>query len=290
MASHSGGETAPEQGASPNPREKYEQQQKVIEKRARDIRHIIMIISGKGGVGKSTVAANLARYMAQQGSRVGLLDADLHGPNAAVMTGTDEMRLQARGDVILPAEGPDGMEVISIAMMLPERDSPTIWRGPLRSNMLRQFLADVQWGELDYLFVDLPPGTGDEALTIAQALPEGDGAIVVTTPQGVSQDDCRKAINFVRKVELPVIGVVENMSGFVCPYCGKETPIFSQGGGREMAEQMDVPYLGSLPLVPEVVTRSDRGESVVDESAPEAIQTAFSSLADAVKSEIGENS
>ncbi|MFO7948367.1 MAG: Mrp/NBP35 family ATP-binding protein [Armatimonadota bacterium] len=269
-------------------RERYMQQQKTIEKRARDIKHIIMVISGKGGVGKSTVAANLARALARQGEAVGLLDADLHGPNAAVMTGTDRERLQAHGEQIVPATGPDGMKVISIAMMLPERDSPTIWRGPLRGNMLRQFLADVEWGTLDYLIVDLPPGTGDEALTIAQALPEGDGAIVVTTPQQVSQDDCRKAINFVHKVELPVIGVVENMSGFVCPHCGEKTAIFSEGGGEAMAQQMDVAYLGSLPLVPDVVARSDQGKSVVDDDAPEAIRTAFETVVAAVKKGIGD--
>ncbi|MFP3903854.1 MAG: Mrp/NBP35 family ATP-binding protein [Armatimonadota bacterium] len=268
--------------------ERYMQQQKTIEKRAGDIKHIIMVISGKGGVGKSTVAANLARALARQGEAVGLLDADLHGPNAAVMTGTDRERLQAHGEQIVPATGPDGMKVISMAMMLPEPDSPTIWRGPLRGNMLRQFLADVEWGTLDYLIVDLPPGTGDEALTIAQALPEGDGAIVVTTPQQVSQDDCRKAINFVRKVELPVIGVVENMSGFVCPHCGEKTAIFSEGGGEAMAQQMKVPYLGSLPLVPDVVARSDQGKSVVDDDAPEAIRTAFETVVDAVKKGIGD--
>ncbi len=269
-------------------RERYMQQQKTIEKRAADITHIIMVISGKGGVGKSTVAANLARALAKQGDAVGLLDADLHGPNAAVMTGTDRERLQAHGEQIVPATGPDGMKVISMAMMLPDRDSPTIWRGPLRGNMLRQFLADVEWGTLDYLIVDLPPGTGDEALTIAQALPEGDGAIVVTTPQQVSQDDCRKAINFVHKVELPVIGVVENMSGFVCPHCGEKTAIFSEGGGEAMAQQMDVAYLGSLPLVPDVVARSDQGKSVVDDDAPEAIRTAFENVVAAVKEEIGD--
>ncbi len=263
--------------------QEYEKQQQTIEQRAEHIGHILLVMSGKGGVGKSTVAANLASTLARQGSRVGLLDADLHGPNVPVMTGTDGTSPTFEGGLLQPVTAADGLRVISMAMLLDDPDSPTIWRGPLRAGAIRQLIADVNWGELDYLFVDLPPGTGDEPLTVAQAFPNADGVIIVTTPQRVSQDDCRKAINFAGAVKLPVVGVIENMSGFVCPHCGQETPIFSSGGGEAMAGQMDVPFLGRLPLVPEVVSLCDSGCSVTAPDAPAAIRDAFNSVVDALK-------
>jgi len=253
----------------------YEQQQQTIEQRASAIDHILLVMSGKGGVGKSTVAANMAWTLAREGAHVGLLDADLHGPNAPVMTGTDGQSPTMADGLLQPVIAEHGLKVISMGMLLQEPDTPTIWRGPLRASAIRQLIADVDWGELDYLFVDLPPGTGDEPLTVAQAFTAADGVIIVTTPQRVSQDDCRKAINFAGAVKLPVVGVIENMSGFVCPHCGEETPIFSSGGGREMAEQMDVPFLGRLPLVPEVVGMCDAGQCVTGPDAPEAIRAAF---------------
>ncbi len=265
---------------------RYQQQQQAIEQRAREIDHILLVMSGKGGVGKSTVAVNLAWMLAAEGSKVGLLDADLHGPNTALMTGTDNTRLSLRNNLMEPATAAHGLKVVSMAMLLEDRDTPTIWRGPLRSGALRQFIADVDWGKLDYLIVDLPPGTGDEPLTIAQSFPGTDGVIIVTTPQQVSQEDCRKAINFARKLELPVTGVIENMSGFVCPYCGKLTAIFSQGGGETMAEQMGVPFLGALPLVPEVVSMSDSGQSLTEQAAPQAIREAFAGILSAVKAHL----
>ena len=273
----------PEQQQSATERlQQYEKQQQTIEQRAEHIDHILLIMSGKGGVGKSTVAANLASTLARQGSRVGLLDADLHGPNVPVMTGTDGMSPSMADGLLEPVTAEDGLKVISMGMLLENPDSPTIWRGPLRASAIRQLIADVNWGDLDYLFVDLPPGTGDEPLTVAQAFPNADGVIIVTTPQRVSQDDCRKAINFAGAVKLPVVGVIENMSGFVCPHCGKETPIFSSGGGEQMATQMRVPFLGRLPLVPEVVSLCDSGQSVTASEAPTAIRDAFNSVVEAL--------
>lgn len=262
--------------------QQYEKQQQTIEQRAERIDHILLVMSGKGGVGKSTVAANLASTLARQGSRVGLLDADLHGPNVPVMTGTDGMSPTMDGGLLQPVAAADGLKVISMGMLLDNPDSPTIWRGPLRASAIRQLIADVNWGDLDYLFVDLPPGTGDEPLTVAQAFPSADGVIIVSTPQRVSQDDCRKAINFAGAVKLPVVGVIENMSGFICPHCGKETPIFSSDGGEQMATQMGVPFLGRLPLVPEVVSLCDSGQSVTAPEAPAAIRDAFNSVVEAL--------
>ena len=273
----------PEQQQSATERlQQYEKQQQTIEQRAEHIDHILLIMSGKGGVGKSTVAANLASTLARQGSRVGLLDADLHGPNVPAMTGTDGMSPSMADGLLEPVTAEDGLKVISMGMLLENPDSPTIWRGPLRASAIRQLIADVNWGDLDYLFVDLPPGTGDEPLTVAQAFPNADGVIIVSTPQRVSQDDCRKAINFAGAVKLSVVGVIENMSGFVCPHCGKETPIFSSGGGEQMATQMQVPFLGRLPLVPEVVGLCDSGQSLTGPQAPAAIRDAFNSVVEAL--------
>ncbi len=269
-------------------RQQQQQEQKdAIERRSAQIRHKLIVMSGKGGVGKSTVAVNLAWTLAAQGAKVGLLDADVHGPNAATMTGTANARIQGSDEsTLLPVIAAHGLKIVSIAMLLEDRDTPMIWRGPMRSGVLRQFMADVEWGELDYLVADLPPGTGDEALTIVQSLPDADGVIIVTTPQKVSQEDCRKAINFARKLEIPVIGVIENMSGFVCPNCGALTPIFSQGGGKSMAEEMAVPYLGALPLVPEVVELSDTGIPIGDKAAPTAIREAFAAIVSNITEEL----
>ncbi len=280
------GSDEPTAGAQQQAHERYEQQQKAIEQRADEIEHIILVMSGKGGVGKSTVAVNLAWALALGGESVGLLDADLHGPNTALMTGTQNTRLGMRDNLMQPAIAAHGLKVVSMAMLLDDRDTPTIWRGPLRANVLRQFIAEVDWGQLDYLIVDLPPGTGDEPLTIAQSFPGADGVIIVTTPQQVSQDDCRKAINFARQLELPVIGVIENMSGFVCPHCGKETAIFSQGGGEIMASEMGVPYLGALPLAPEIVSLCDSGRPLADQQAPQAVRDTFANVVGNINNQI----
>jgi ATP-binding protein involved in chromosome partitioning len=257
-------------------------QQARLDDRLSHIKRQILVMSGKGGVGKSTVSASLAWSLARKGHQVGLLDADLHGPSIPLMTGVVGARPVAMPNGIGPVPADENLWVMSMGFLTRSADEPLIWRGPLRSSALRQLVADVEWGDLDYLITDLPPGTGDEALTVAQAMRGADGVIIVSTPQEASLADCRKAINFAHALDLPVVGVVENMSGFVCPHCGEATPIFSTGGARRMAEEMGVRYLGAIPLAPEVVTLSDRGKPVVGEDAPEAARNAFAALAEAV--------
>ncbi|MER3399765.1 MAG: chromosome partitioning protein [Thermoflexus sp.] len=223
------------------------------------IKNVIAVGSGKGGVGKSTVAANLAVALAGMGAVVGLMDADVYGPNLPEMLGVS--RLPApRGNKILPAVA-YGVRVMSLGFLLPP-EQPVIWRGPMLHTAVRQFLEDVDWGMLDYLVVDLPPGTGDAALSLAQLVPVT-GAVVVTTPQGVSLSDVGRAVRMFERLGVPVLGVVENMSGFVCPHCGRETAIFGKEGGRRLAERMGVPFLGEIPLDPRVREGGDEGRPVV---------------------------
>jgi len=269
--------------------EQYRQQTERLQARVQSIRHQILVLSGKGGVGKSMVATNLACGLAESGWRVGLLDADVHGPSVPLMLGLTEEHPAGAGEVIIPVAARENLLVMSLGLLLGERDAPVIWRGPLRSNLLRQFIADVEWGDLDFLVVDLPPGTGDEPLTIAQSFPHADGGIVVTTPQEASLADCRKAVNFVRAVELPVLGVIENMSGFVCPHCGKETDIFTRGGGEAMAAEMGVPFLGRIPLAAEIVQLGDTGQSLLSAEAPPAVREVFKAVLANVVARVGES-
>lgn len=222
------------------------------------IKHKIMVMSGKGGVGKTTVSVNLAHELSRE-YKVGLLDTDITGPNVPKMLGIEGEKLDSAGDTILPTES-FGLKVISMAFLLQEKDTPVIWRGPLRGNVIQQFLADVEWGLLDYLIIDLPPGTGDEALTLAQSIPDIDGSIVVTTPQDVALLDARKAINFSKTTGVPVIGIIENMSGLKCPNCQHEIKLFKSGGGEKMAEETNTTFLGRIPIQPEIVEAGDAGE------------------------------
>jgi len=269
--------------------DQYEQQTQRIAARAEQLGHVILVLSGKGGVGKSTVAANLAFALADRGRRVGLMDADLHGPTIPLLTGLSDGMAAGMPEAIKPVEVSDDLAVMSIAFLSADPDQPTIWRGPLRAGVLRQFIADVEWGERDALIVDLPPGTGDEPLTIAQSFPHADGAIIVTTPQEASLSDCRKAINFVRKVEHRVLGVIENMSGFVCPHCGERTDVFSTGGGERMARDMRVPFLGRIPLSAEIVALSDRGEPLVGDQAPPVVREAYDAIIERLLEEVEGN-
>lgn len=223
------------------------------------IKNIVAVGSGKGGVGKSTVAANLAVALAGMGAMVGLMDADVYGPNIPEMLGVSRIPAP-RDNKILPAVA-YGVRVMSLGFLLPP-DQPVIWRGPMLHSAVRQFLTDVDWGLLDYLVVDLPPGTGDVAISLAQLAPVT-GAVVVTTPQGVALSDVGRAVRMFERLEVPVLGVVENMSGFVCPHCGKVTEIFGKDGGRRLAERMGVPFLGSVPLDPRVVEGGEKGRPIV---------------------------
>lgn len=227
------------------------------------IKHKIMVLSGKGGVGKSTVAVNVAVALAMEGKQVGILDVDFHGPSIPTLLHLNGKSVKAAGNGIEPVEFVEGIKVMSLGFFMPEQDRAVIWRGPMKINVIKQLLAEVNWGPLDYLIIDFPPGTGDEPLSIARLIPEADGAIVVTTPQDLSLIDVRKSIDFCRQLKIPVLGVIENMSGLVCPHCGKLIDIFKRGGGEKMANEMGVPFLGSIPVEPLIVEASDNGKPFI---------------------------
>jgi len=221
-----------------------------LKKNMSHIKHKIAVISGKGGVGKSTVAANLAMVFSLHGykDRVGILDIDIHGPCVPkLLLG------------VLPVTGPEGIKVVSMDFLVQSQETPVIWRGPLKMQAIRQFLSDFMWGELDFLFIDAPPGTGDEPLSVMQLIPEMDGTIIVTIPSEVSEDVVRKAVSFSRKMGIPVIGIIENMSGFTCPKCGEKVDIFGAGGGKRLAEDLNVPFLGQIPIDPKICEEADKG-------------------------------
>ncbi|KAA0003772.1 MAG: Mrp/NBP35 family ATP-binding protein [Thermoplasmata archaeon] len=226
------------------------------------IKHKIVVMSGKGGVGKSTVATNLAVALSEKGKKVGLLDIDIHGPNIPKMLGIEDKKIGGDEKSMLPVSVSPNLSVISMAFLLKDRDMPVIWRGPLKMKAIKQFIGDVKWGELDYLIIDLPPGTGDEPLSIAQVIPGG-AAVVVTTPQDVALLDSRKAVMFAKTLNMPVIGIIENMSGFTCPHCGKEIDLFKVGGGKKSAEELGVPFLGSIPIDGRIVESGDSGKPFV---------------------------
>ncbi len=241
-----------------------EEMRRKVKERLSTVRRKVMILSGKGGVGKSTVAVNTALALHRSGERVGLLDVDIHGPSVPALLGIENATLRAAEDgTLLPFEF-QGVKVLSVGFLLPNQDEAVIWRGPLKFQLIRQFLGDAAWGELDFLVLDAPPGTGDEPLTAVQLIPDLDGAVVVTTPQRLAALDVRKSITFCRKLQVPILGVVENMAGFVCPECGTVTHIFPPGGGQKIASDMGVPFLGSIPLDPRLAEAGDQGRSFFD--------------------------
>jgi ATP-binding protein involved in chromosome partitioning len=242
--------------------------------------NIIAVSSGKGGVGKSTIAVNLAVALAQRGFRVGLMDADVYGPNVPRMIGVDQPP-PVQGDRIIPLEA-HGIKVISLGFLI-ERDQPAIWRGPIVMKIVTQFLKDVSWGELDYFLVDMPPGTGDAQLSLAQAT-HVHGALIVTTPQEVSVGDALRGVKMFQRVNIPVLGVVENMSWFECPHCGKPTALFGSGGGERLAKEVDLPLLAQIPLAPRVMEGGDRGVPIVVSEPESAAARALAGLADRVGS------
>ena len=244
--------------ATPGDLERAEQD-KMIKDNLGRIGRKIMVMSGKGGVGKSTVAAYLALLLSKKEKKVGLLDVDLHGPSIPHLMNIKGGLGMAQEGVVRPYRFSDNLSVVSLEMVLGDKDTAVIWRGPLKISAIRQFISDIDWGDLDYLIVDSPPGTGDEPLTVAQTIPDAE-ALIITTPQEISLADVRKSINFCKQVNMNITGVVENMSGFVCPHCGKKISIFGSGGGKVMARQMDVPFLGEIPLDSQMVEMGDKGK------------------------------
>ncbi len=249
-----------------------------LEQRLSLIHHKLLVLSGKGGVGKSTVAVNLAVSLARSGKKVGLLDIDVHGPSIPGMLGLEDRQVMGSEDGMVPVRVNDNLTVISVGFMLKDRTDPVIWRGPMKYGVIRQFLKDVLWGELDYLIVDSPPGTGDEPLSVAQLIGSGSGAVIVTTPQEVAVADVRRCVSFCNRLSLPVIGVVENMSGYVCPKCGESIDIFGAGGGEGLSEEMSIPFLGKIPIDPSIVASGDSGRPLAAREAQTRAATAFSDI------------
>jgi len=278
------------QQESTNPTDKRKtemlEQQTTLRTRMSKIKHKIAIISGKGGVGKSTVAVNIASAFAKAGNRVGILDADVHGPSIPRLLGLAGKQVKVGPPGAFPVLGPLGMKVVSMDFFLPGEKTPTIWRGPLKMRAIRQLLTDVVWGELDFLFIDLPPGTGDEALSIAQLLPEIDGVIIVTMPSELSRVVVRKSITFAQRMGMRVLGIVENMSAFVCPTCGDRFEIFQSGGGKKLAEETGVPFLGEIPIDPKISATSDKGIPLVIANPESPSSKAFQDLVKTVEASL----
>ena len=257
-------------------------QDKMIESSLKRIKHKLIIMSGKGGVGKSGVSANLAVALANEGQKVGLMDVDLHGPSIPRILGLAGPA-DIKGKLIKPKPYSENLGVVSIASLMPAGDdSATIWRGPLKIGVIRQFISDVKWEDLDYLIIDSPPGTGDEPLTVAQTIPDA-YAVIVTTPQEVALADVRRSINFCKQVNMKVLGLIENMGPFPCPHCGKEIVPFKSGGGKATAEFMSVPFLGSIPFDPAMVIACDDGTPIMSQKADSPISKAFNGIVKTIK-------
>ncbi len=242
--------------AAPNPQNERELQDKEIKNTLSRIKHKILVMSGKGGVGKSTIAVYLALNLADKGYKVGLMDVDLHGPSVPRIMGLEATF--SGGEKPRPIPYSPNLGVISIEPLLPDQDKSVIWRGPLKIGVIRQFIADIEWDELDYLVIDSPPGTGDEPLTVAQTIPDAQ-ALLVTTPQEVALADVRKSLDFCRQVNMNILGIVENMSGMTCPHCGEKIEFLKSGGGLNMAKKFGVTFLGQIPFYPEIVDASEQG-------------------------------
>ncbi len=284
MSSCGGSCGSEDQGSCNAADAKLAQQDIAITKSLGKIKNKILVMSGKGGVGKSTVAVNLALGLANKGYKVGLMDVDLHGPDICRMlnlTGSLEPP-QNPNDLVPPLIYNDNVKVVSLEYMMKNRDEAIIWRGPLKIQAIRQFVADMDWGDLDYLVVDAPPGTGDEPLSIAQTIPNVQ-AVVVTTPQAVALADVRKSINFCKTVQMPIVGVVENMSGFICPHCDETVDIFSSGGGEKTARDFDLAFLGKVPMDPRVVVAGDTGVPYLSGTEDTPAIAAFNKVVEAVE-------
>lgn len=270
--------------------EELKRSQELLTKNMARISAKILVLSNKGGVGKSVIAVNMAICLSRKGARVGLVDADMHGPSVAKMLGFEGKRMRVGPLGIFPFLVNSNLGVISMSFLLESPDVAVIWRGPLKMNALRQFLAEVNWGKRDYLIVDSPPGTGDEPLSVCQLIRDLTGAVIVTTPQDVALLDSRKCVSFLRELSTPILGILENMSGMKCPHCGKDIVLFKTGGGEKAARELGVPFLGRIPFDPRIVESTDDGKPFVeaypDSEASKVIEKICQSIDEKVRKEV----
>ncbi|MBC8181690.1 Mrp/NBP35 family ATP-binding protein [candidate division KSB1 bacterium] len=259
----------------------------MIKENMAKIKHKIIIMSGKGGVGKSTVATSLAFELAKNGRKVGILDTDVHGPSLGKMLGIEGQFIMPseKGNTLIPIEA-YGIKIVTMASLLQDSDAPVIWRGPLKMGAIKQFLGEIEWGELDYLIIDSPPGTGDEPLSVCQLIPEADGSIIVTTPQDVALIDSRKTVRFSEALKIPVLGIVENMAGLKCPHCGEPINLFKIGGGEKAAENMQLTFLGRIPIEPEIVESCDNGNAYVYDFADQEAAKSLHEIANKIMEKV----
>ncbi|MFW9848434.1 MAG: Mrp/NBP35 family ATP-binding protein [Candidatus Thorarchaeota archaeon] len=253
----------------------------------KSVKYKIVVLSGKGGVGKTTVATNLAMSFAKQDFKAGILDVDIYGPNVPKLMGLEGQHPEIDGQKIKPISGPLGTKVMSMGFLLRDNDDAVAWRGPLVARAISQFLSDVSWGELDILVVDLPPGTGDEILSILQSIPDVSGVVIVSTPQEVAVLDARRAIQLVKKMNVPVLGILENMAEFVCPNCGEVHKLYGEGAAKRAAEEYSIDHLGTLPLDPRVITLSDEGTPFVVKEPDSEVAKHFESVVQKLSEKIG---
>ncbi len=269
-------------GGDGNCNDPFAQQDKIIAQALKGIKHKIFVMSGKGGVGKSSVTVNLAAALAQNGRKVGIMDVDIHGPSVPNLLGLKStIEVDPFDQMLLPAKYNENLSVISMDTLLDDRDQAILWRGPKKASAIRQFLADVKWGNLDYLIIDSPPGTGDEHMTVLKSIPDAK-CVVVTTPQEISLADVRKAVNFLQYTNAEILGIVENMSGLACPNCGMEINLFKKGGGEELAKSHGLAFLGAIPLDPAAVVSADMGQPVVYLNENSPAKKAFLDLSAAI--------
>jgi len=251
-----------------------------------DIKHKILVLSNKGGVGKSSISVNLSCTLAEKGYQVGLLDADLHGPSVAKMLGFEGQKLTGSNGQIKPIQARENLVAVSMASLIESPDTPLVWRGPLKGVAIKQFLAEVNWGKLDFLVIDSPPGTGDEPLSVCQLIPELDGGVIVTTPQEIALADSRKCIHFLRDINIPILGIVENMSGFHCPKCGEKIDLFKTGGGKKAASDFKIPFLGAIPIDLAMVQSADQGKPFICSNNDSETGQAFEKIVQSIISKI----
>ncbi len=274
-AKKSGG--CPSQGGGQDMAARQKKEEEAIKNSLSKIKHKIFVLSGKGGVGKSSVSANLAASLSKQGFKTGLMDVDVHGPSIAQMLGLTELLDISSDQMLLPKQVNENLKVVSVQALMQDRDQAIIWRGPAKTGMIRQFVSSVDWGELDFLIIDAPPGTGDEPLTVVQTIPEALG-VIVTTPQEVALADIRKSISFCKTVKLKTLGIVENMAGFSCPHCSQHIDLFSSGGGEKTAKAQGLDFLGSIPFDTNVVASGDSGTPIMSTDVDTAFTRAFNTV------------